>query len=86
LETITLPVSNTAAQPLRKEELPILRTEGSHKDTQDLEERANCEGHSEESCIRRTTRVGTDEEQEKDLRGPDPGNVRWWVIESGRIV
>lgn len=80
------PVAQAHAHPLRQEQLPVRRAERRGHEADQLEERAQQEQRAEVARVRGAAREGTDEEEEEDLDGPDPGDGRGGEAEGGGVV
>ena len=68
--------AKTLTEALGEEELPVLRAERGHKHANELQDAADYVDVPKVASVRGTAGEGTDEEEEPDLHGADPGDVR----------
>ena len=80
----SVPQSRTDA--LGEEKLPVRRTPRRREDADELQRQAGGEGVAEEPGVGGAAGERADEEEEEDLHGADPGDVRGGVVESGDVV
>ena len=79
-------ISETAADALGEEELPVGGREGSHEEAEDANEGADEEHGTEMACVGEAASEGADEEEEKDLDAANPGDVGGGAAECGYVV
>lgn len=71
---------------MRQEYLPIGRGDGGHEDSDKADNGADEEYGTEISSIGETSGKGTDEKEEEDLHGADPGDIGGGAVEGGDVV
>lgn len=80
------PVAQPHADAQREQYLPVLRGDGHGEDAEDLEGHAEREDVAEIAGVAEPAGQGAHKEEEEDLAGADPGDVRGRPAEGGGVV